>query len=152
MNSARHLIVSVILVFMITVIGTLGYMMVEGWNYMDALYMNVITISTVGYGEVRQVDNAGRIFTIPIVVTGVGFSLYVAGAVVQFMVEGQIRQILGRRRLDQKLRRPKNHYIICGYGRIGRVLVRNLRRKLSNIVVIDNNPNLVSAMEEDGVL
>ena len=118
MNSARHLIVSVILAFMITVIGTLGYMMIEGWNFMDALYMNVITISTVGYGEVRQVDNAGRIFTILIVVTGVGFSLYVAGAVVQFMVEGQIRQILGRRRLDQKLRRLKNHYIICGHSRI----------------------------------
>ena len=100
----------------------------------------------------RQVDYAGRIFTILIVLTGVGFSLYFAGAVAQFMVEGQIRQIMGRRRLDQKLRRLKNHYIICGYGRIGRVLVRNLRRKHPNLVVIDNNPNLMSVMEEDGVL
>jgi voltage-gated potassium channel len=152
MHSARHLFVSLILAFMILVIGTIGYMAIEGWNFMDSLYMTVITISTVGYGEVKQVDHVGRIFTIFIVLTGVGFSLYVAGAVVQFMVEGQIRQIMGRRRLDQKLRRLGNHYIICGYGRIGRVLVRNLRRQISNIVVVDNNPNLVAAMEEDGVL
>ena len=152
MNSARHLTISVVLAFLITVIGTVGYMMVEGWDFMDALYMTVITISTVGYSEVRQVDAAGRIFTIFIVVTGVGFSLYVAGAVVQFMVEGQIRKIMGRRRLDQKLKRLKNHYIICGYGRIGRVLVRNLRRKFSNVVIVDNNPDLVTNMEEDGVL
>ena len=152
MNSARHLTISVVLAFLITVIGTVGYMMVEGWDFMDALYMTVITISTVGYSEVRQVDAAGRIFTIFIVITGVGFSLYVAGAVVQFMVEGQIRKIMGRRRLDQKLKRLKNHYIICGYGRIGRVLVRNLRRKFSNVVIVDNNPDLVTNMEEDGVL
>ncbi len=152
MNSARHLIVSFVLAFMILIIGTLGYMMIEGWDFMDSLYMTVITVSTVGYGEVRQVDYPGRIFTILIVLTGVGFSVYVAGAVVQFMVEGQIRQIMGRRRLDQKLRRLKNHYIICGYGRIGRVLVRNLRRNIPNLVVIDNNPNLISVMEEDGVL
>jgi voltage-gated potassium channel len=152
MDSTRHLIVSLILAFMILVIGTFGYMMIEGWDFMDSLYMTVITISTVGYGEVRQVDHVGRIFTIFIVLTGVGFSLYVAAAVVQFMVEGRIRQIMGRRRLDQKLRRLKNHYIICGYGRIGRVLVRNLRRKFPNLVVIDNNPNLVEVMEEDGVL
>ena len=152
MNSARHLIVSFVLAFMILIIGTLGYMMIEGWDFMDSLYMTVITVSTVGYGEVRQVDYPGRIFTILIVLSGVGFSVYVAGAVVQFMVEGQIRQIMGRRRLDQKLRRLKNHYIICGYGRIGRVLVRNLRRNIPNLVVIDNNPNLISVMEEDGVL
>ncbi|MDJ0720258.1 MAG: NAD-binding protein [Desulfobacterales bacterium] len=152
MDSARHLVISLILAFLITVFGTAGYMMVEGWDFMDALYMTVITISTVGYSEVRQVDAAGRIFTIFIVVTGVGFSLYVAGAVVQFMVEGQIRKIMGRKRLGLKLKRMKNHYIICGYGRIGRVLVRNLRRKIPNLVVVDNNPDLVSNMENDGVL
>ena len=100
MNIMRHLIVAVILAFMILVIGPLSYMFIEGWNCMGALSMTIITISTVGYGEVRQVDHVGRIFTIIIVITGVGFSLYVAGAVVQFMVEGRIRQIMGRRRLD----------------------------------------------------
>ncbi|MGD8267001.1 MAG: NAD-binding protein [Desulfobacterales bacterium] len=152
MTSTRHLIISLILAFIILVIGTFGYMVVEGWSFMDALYMTVITVSTVGFGEVRQVDQVGRIFTIVIVLTGVGFSVYVAGAVVQFMVEGQIRRIMGRRRLDQKLKRLKSHYIICGYGRIGRVLVRKLHRKIANLVVVDNNPDLAAAIAEDGVL
>lgn len=152
MNSTRHLAISIILAFLILVLGTIGYMVVEGWGFMDALYMTVITISTVGFSEVRPVDATGRIFTMFIVLTGVGFSLYVAGAIVQFMVEGRIRQIMGRRRLDRKISRLKNHYIICGYGRIGRVLTRNLLRKFSNIVVIENDPDLVDVMEEDGVL
>ncbi len=101
MTSTRHLIISLSLALIILVIGTLGYMVVEGWSFMDALYMTVITVSTVGFGEVRQVDHVGRIFTIFIVLTGVGFSVYVAGAVVQLMVEGQIRRIMGRRRLNQ---------------------------------------------------
>ncbi len=152
MNSTKHLIISLGLAVITLVIGTIGYMVVEGWNFMDALYMTVITVSTVGYGEVRQVDQVGRVFTIFIVLTGVGFSVYVAGAVVQFMVEGQIRRIMGRRRLDQKLKRLKRHYIICGYGRIGSVLVRKLRRSISDLVVVDSNPGLAEALEEDGVL
>ena len=75
MNSTRHLIVSIFLAFLILVIGTIGYMVLEGWGFMDALYMTVITISTVGYSEVRPVDEIGRIFTIFIVMIGVGFSL-----------------------------------------------------------------------------
>jgi len=152
MDSTRHLTISIILAFLILVIGTIGYMILEGWGFLDALYMTVITISTVGFSEVRPVDAIGRIFTMFIVLTGVGFSLYVAGAVVQFMVEGRIRQILGRRRLDRKISRLKNHYIICGYGRIGRVLTRNLLRKFPDIVVIEKNTELVAAMDEDGVL
>ena len=95
---------------MILVMGTVGDMMIESWDFMDSLYMTVITVSTVGYGEVRQVDYAGRIFTIRIVLTGVGFSLYLAGAVVQFMVEGRIRQIMGRRRLDTNANGFKSRY------------------------------------------
>ena len=104
-------------------------MIIEGWNIFDAVYMTVITISTVGYGEVHEISKIGRVFTVFLVFTGVGFCIYVAGSVVQFMVEGQIRSILGRRRLDKKIDRLKNHYIICGYGRIGRVLCKNIKRK-----------------------
>jgi voltage-gated potassium channel len=106
----------------------------------------------VGYREVNQVGDVGRIFTILLVASGVGFTLYVAGAVVQFMVEGRIRIILGRRRLDQKINRLKNHYIVCGYGRIGRVICRHLRRKPLDVVAIDKSPDLIPVMDEDGVL
>lgn len=152
MNSTKHLVVSVSLALAIVLIGTVGYMAVEGWSLMDALYMTVITISTVGFSEVRTVDAAGRLFTIFLVFIGVGFSLYVAGAVVQFMVEGRMRVILGRRRLHQKIARLKNHYIVCGYGRIGRVLCNRLRTKTSNLLVVDSSPDLVAAMETDGIL
>jgi voltage-gated potassium channel len=87
-----------------------------------------------------------------VVFTGVGFSLYIAGAVVQFMVEGRMRIILGRRRLDQKINRLKNHYIVCGYGRIGRVICRNLRGKPLDVVAIDKSPDLIPVMDEDGIL
>jgi voltage-gated potassium channel len=152
MTSTRHLLISLILSFVILSIGTTGYMIIENWGFLDALYMTVITISTVGFREVNQLGHLGQIFTILLVASGVGFTLYVAAAVVQFMVEGRMRIILGRRRLDQKINRLKNHYIICGYGRIGRILCRNLRRKPLDVVVIESNPELIPVMDEDEVL
>ena len=152
MNKTRHLIVSIILSLAILIVGTAGYMIIEGWGFLDALYMTVITISTVGYREINQIGDVGRVFTILLVAGGVGFTLYVAAAVVQFMVEGRIRIILGRRRLDRKINRLKNHYIVCGYGRIGRVICRNLRRKPLDVVAIDKNPELIPLMDQDGIL
>ncbi|MCP4369175.1 MAG: TrkA family potassium uptake protein, partial [Deltaproteobacteria bacterium] len=102
--------------------------------------------------EVHQVSKAGRLFTILLVFFGVGFSLCIAAAVVQFMVEGRIRIILGRRRLEKKIDRMKNHYIVCGYGRIGRVVCRNLKRKPFDLVVIEKNTELIPVMDADGVL
>ena len=152
MNKTRHLIVSIILSLSILIVGTAGYMLIEDWRFLDALYMTVITISTVGFREINQVGDAGRVFTILLVAVGVGFTLYVAAAVVQFMVEGRIRVILGRRRLDKKINRLKNHYIVCGYGRIGRVICQNLKRKPLDVVAIDNSPELIPVMDEDGIL
>jgi len=152
MNSTKHLAISIALSLIIIFSGTAGYMIIEGWRFLDALYMTIITISTVGYREVNQVGDLGRIFTIVVVFTGVGFTLYVAGAVVQFMVEGRMRIILGRRRLDKKIDRLKNHYIVCGYGRIGRVLCRNLCRKPYDVVVIEKNADLIPVMDADGIL
>ena len=136
----------------IVIFGTTGYIVVEGWGFLDALYMTIITISTVGYSEVHLVSKAGRLFTILLVFFGVGFTLYIAAAVVQFMVEGRIRIILGRRRLGKKIDRMKDHYIVCGYGRIGRVLCRDLKRKPLDLVVVEKNPELIPVMDADGVL
>ena len=113
MVGSRHLIFSLSILILIIAAGTIGYMTIEGWSFIDALYMTVITISTVGFKEVNQVGEGGRIFTMVLVFSGVGFTLYVAAAVVQFMVEGRIRIIMGRRRLNKKIDRLKNHYIIC---------------------------------------
>ena len=151
-SSTKHLITSVLLTIVILSFGTAGYMIIEGWGIFDAVYMTVITISTVGYGEVHEISRIGQLFTVFLVFTGVGFCIYVAGGVVQFMVEGQIRTILGRRRLDKKINRLKNHYIICGYGRIGSVLCKNITRKPIDLVVIEKNQDISHIMDEDGVL
>lgn len=152
MNSTRTLFISFGVGLLLIIAGTSGYVVIEGWSWLDALYMTMITLSTVGYGEVHTVSHVGRIFTILLVFFGVGFTLFLAGAVMQFVVDGRLRVFLGRRRLDQKIGRLRDHYIICGYGRIGRVLCKKLRRKPIKMVVIEMNPEMIPVMEEDGVL
>jgi len=152
MDSTRHLILSVILSIVVVLIGTAGYMLIEGWGFLDALYMTVITVSTVGYSEVHEISLIGRIFTIFLVVSGVGFTLFVAGALVQFLVEGRMRTILGRRRLDKNIDRLRGHYIICGYGRIGRVVCQRIVKKPIDVVVIEQDPDLIPVLNADTML
>ncbi len=152
MRSEKHLIVSFVLTLLIISFGTVGYMAIEGWEILDAFYMTVITMGTVGYNEVHEISKTGRLFTVLLIFFGVGYFVYLAGVVVQFMVEGRMRAILGRRRLDKKIDRLNNHYIVCGYGRIGRVLCKNLQRKPLALVVIEKNRELIPVMDEDKVL
>lgn len=152
MNSTKHLIFANLLVIFIVSLGVIGYMMIEGWNLLDALYMTVTTLTTVGYGEVHEMSKMGQVFTILLIFIGVAFFLYVAGAVVQFMVEGRIRTILGRRRLDKKIDRLKNHYIICGYGRIGKILCKMLSRKPIDLVAVEKDPELIPVLDANKIL
>ena len=126
-------------------------MMIEGWDFLDAMYMTVITLTTVGYGEVHAVSRIGQIYTIFLIFIGVAFILFVAGSVVQFMVEGRIRTILGRRSLDKKIDRLKNHYIVCGYGRIGKTLCTILKRKAVDLVVIEKDKDIIPIMVENKI-
>jgi voltage-gated potassium channel len=138
---------------MIFCIGTAGYMIIERWPLIDAMYMTLISITTVGFSEVHQMSPAGRILTMGVVFVGVSFFLYVAGSMVQFMVEGRIRDIMGRRNLNRKIEKLKDHYIVCGYGRIGRVLCKHFMAHPGlALVVIDKDPGRISEMESDGVL
>jgi len=119
---------------------------------LDSLYMTVITLSTIGYGEVHTVSPPGRIFTLVLIFLGVGFVLYVIGNVVQFLVEGRIRLVLGRHKLDKQINQLNNHYIVCGYGRMGRALCRYLTQKHLRFVAIEKNVDRIPIMNEDGIL
>ncbi|MDH3355903.1 MAG: potassium channel protein [Desulfobacteraceae bacterium] len=151
MKSIRQLKLCVLLLLLIILIGVTGYMTIEHWGFLDALYMTVTTFTTVGYSEVHKVSDLGRMFTIFFIIIGVMYFLYIAGVIVQFMVEGQIRTILGRRSLDKKIDRLKNHYIVCGYGRIGKTLCTMLKKKAVDLVVIEKDQDLIPVMVEDKI-
>ncbi|MBL0714641.1 MAG: potassium channel protein [Desulfosarcina sp.] len=152
MDRTTQTIVSVCLSIALLAIGSLGYMLIEGWGFLDSLYMTVITLATVGYGEVQALSVPGRIFTLILILMGVGYFLYVVGAIIQFLVEGRIRLVLGRRKLDKQINRLNGHYIVCGYGRMGRALTRFLIQKYLDVVVIEQNEARVPIMNADGVL
>lgn len=152
MERQKHFTLALVLTVALVFFGTGGYMVIEGWPFGDALYMTIITMATVGYGEVHQISDAGRTFTMFLIVMGVGYFMYVVGLIVQFLVEDRIRVILGRRKLEIQIAKLKNHYVICGYGRIGRVLTRYLTERYLDVVIIEKNTDRQEKMDEDGVL
>jgi len=152
MNPTRNLRISIFFLFSLLFIGTGGYVTIEGWSIIDALYMTVITVSTVGFREVFRLSPAGQLFTIALIIFGVSFIAYAASSMVQFMVEGQLRSILGRRKLEKKISKLKNHYIICGYGRIGTHICRELEAKPVPFVVVEKEPGKVERLSREGTL
>jgi len=152
MVNLKRIIIGVVWLLATFGIGTLGYMVVEGWSLFDGLYMTVITLTTVGYGEVRPLSQPGRTFTILLIFLGVGFMFYVATAIAQAVVEGQLQDVFGRRRLEKKIRNLKDHFIICGFGRIGEIIARELSQANIPIVVVDNRPQHTPFLERSGYL
>lgn len=144
----RRLIIALALVLFIVSFGTIGYIVVEGWNFQDSLYMTVTTLTTVGYREVRELSSAGRWFTIILIIGGVGTMLYALSAGAKVLMEGEFQEVLGRRRLEKKMKELKDHYIICGYGRMGKIIVRELKSEKVKFAVIEKNA-ILHEKEED---
>ncbi|MFK5925125.1 MAG: potassium channel protein [Desulfuromusa sp.] len=132
--------------------GTLGYATIEGWGVFEALYMTIITLATVGYNEVHTLSHNGQIFTMLLIVFGVGTIAYTIGSMIQFMVEGQLYLLLGRKKVQKQISRLQGHYIICGYGRIGRLISRDFAAKPLPFIVVENDPARCQRLEEDGHL
>lgn len=151
-SQSRNILIGITILIFVIAFGTSGYMLIEKWDFLDALYMTVITLTTVGYGEVRPLSGSGRVFTICLLIMGVGFVFYMFGTITQIMVEGQFRKLLGRRKLEKQLAALKDHYIICGYGRIGQIISREIAKKPLPLVIIENSPDLIKTIEEQGHL
>ncbi|MEW6161871.1 MAG: NAD-binding protein [Nitrospirota bacterium] len=145
----KRLIPVLPLVFLVVAFGTAGYMIIEGWNFLDSLYMTVITLATVGYREVGTPSTAGMWFTIILIISGVGTMLYALSIGARVLLEGELREIFGRRRLEKKIKEIRDHYIICGYGRMGKIIARELKDKDVKFVVIEKNPVIHEHVKED---
>lgn len=133
----RQLAHSLLLIAGLIFIGTIGYVMVEGWSAFDSLYMTIITITTVGYGEVHPLSNSGRVFTLFLIVGGVGTILYALNNAARILIEGELQDMVGRRKVEKKIKGLKDHYIVCGYGRMGKVICKELHEEGSQFVVIE---------------
>ena len=134
----RPIFAAVLLSFVV-VGGTIGYVLIEGWSAWDAFYMTVITVTTVGYREVHDLSWTGQAFTVVLLVSGVGAALYTFTLMASVIVEGGLPKRLQRCRAARMLETIKDHFIICGYGRIGSLIASQFRRQNVPYVVVERN-------------
>ncbi len=138
-GSLRRIAVALTALLLVTVVGTAGYL-VLGFPLLDALYQTVTTVSTVGFREIRPLSTAGVLFTVLLIVVGVGTVLYNLGVVLEALTEGHLRRSLERRRMDKAIDRLRGHVIICGHGRVGVAVLEELRNVGTDVVVVDSDP------------
>jgi voltage-gated potassium channel len=139
------------LVFLLLTVGTGGYILIEGWSLVEALYMTVITMTTIGYGEVRPLSIAGRIFTIGLIAFGVITGTYAISTVVEMLTSEEFQEHIHNRRRRQALGKINQHCIICGFGRMGRSLAKEMKLRKSPCIVIDQNELVIARSHELGL-
>ena len=132
--------------------GTFGYMEIERWNFVDSLFMTVITLSTVGYQTVHPLDQYGKYFTILLIVGGVGTVGYAIATLSELILEGHVYKLLGIRKMDRKIGALKDHVIVCGYGKIGALVIPGLVERSIPFVLIEENPQIAREAVEKGYL
>ena len=152
MNPARRLLPSGILLLFIFCIGTTGYVLIEGWSFLESAYMVVVTLFTVGFKEVHPLSKGGEIFTMAVIITGVGTAVYAGGRAVELIVEGELAGYQKRKRMDKKIKDLNKHYIICGFGRVGHQVAETFETEGIPYVVIDSKKEAADELERKGAL
>jgi len=152
MNPLRRVLWGVYVLVAIIVVGTGGYIIIEGWSFLDALYMTIITITTVGYDEIHPVGTGGQIFSIFLIIGGVGGALYTLTGIIGYIIEGHFGTTLERRRMKNRITRLKEHFILCGYGRVGEQIARKFKEEEIPFIIIDNRPECIARVEQTDYL
>ncbi|HUO26992.1 MAG TPA: potassium channel protein [Candidatus Aquilonibacter sp.] len=138
MKAFRNLRTIGLLLLLVMAVGTAGFHFIEGWPWFDGFYMVVTTLTTIGYQEVHPLSHAGRVFNVFVILAGVSLLLLGVGALSQALLEFELQSFFGRRRMEREIERLDGHYIICGMGRVGRSVARELARKPASFVMIEN--------------
>ncbi|MFH2202476.1 MAG: potassium channel protein [Elusimicrobiota bacterium] len=138
--------------FTVLALGTAGYTLIEGWPLFDALYMTVITLATIGFGEIHPLSNTGRAFTIMLSISGLGVVAYSFSAITAYIVEGGLSETLRRRRMEDRIKQLKDHYIICGAGFTGQSIIDELDKTDRPFVIVDMDEKKVSSLADRGHL
>ena len=152
MDPIRHLKISIFVLAMLVSLGVTGYMGIEGWRFLDALYMTVITLSTVGFREVHDLSDAGKTFTIFLILVGVSVIGYIVGSLAQIMFEGQFQRIIGRKKVEKMVEALHDHYIICGYGRMGSLICKEFAAKPLSFLVVERDLEIIEKLKEESYL
>ena len=147
---ARYLSAALGLV-LLTAVASAGYVWLEGWAWGDAIYMSVITLSTVGYGEVAPLGPGGRAYTAAVIVVGVGFALTAATLIGDAVVDARLRNWFPGRNMEDRIQALRDHIIVCGHGRYGAVVVAELRRAARPLIVVERDAERLAGLEEEGV-
>ncbi|MBI5588078.1 MAG: potassium channel protein [Deltaproteobacteria bacterium] len=152
MNLERQIIKVVLTFISIITFGVVGLMVIEGWPLLDALYMTVITISTVGFREVHPLSRPGTVFIIVFIILGVGSFLYIISKIAEYIVAGHLQGALEKKSMNKRISNLSGHYIVCGFGRVGQNIATELKRAAIEFVVIDINPASTAKCVELGYL
>jgi len=148
----KRLVFALVLLAIVIISGTAGYALIERWKILDSLYMTIITIASVGYMEVNPLSPNGRIFTIFLIIFGMGVLLFGISTFTAFLVEGELSEILRRRKMEKTIAGLKGHYIVCGIGRIGRHITDELHKTKRLCVAIDKSEEECKRLAEEGRL
>ncbi|MEO8601356.1 MAG: potassium channel protein [bacterium] len=149
---ATSLINALGLLILITCVGVVGYMIVSDMSFVDALYLTAITLSTVGSREVAPLTPGAQLFTVGLIFIGLGVVLYSASLVAGDVIEGRLQRVFGRRRVERQIEHLAEHYIVCGFGRMGRVVSKELAARPVPFVVVDRDPEALERAEGEGYL
>ncbi len=148
----KKTIISILVLCAILTFGSVGYMLIEDASFDDGLYMTMITVSTVGYGETVHLTPAGRYFTMILILIGVGYVMVVFREITESVVAGGIRTALGKRNMSKKLEKMKDHYVVCGFGRIGQVICRLLQENGKQFVIIEKKDDEIEQINALGYM